>query len=348
MLYRFSLLPSPLKVTWSFPHTVMVNRPLSRASFDVLSGFLYKSYTNLYCTLRGRIFGAFFFEPRGYLKETLGVVCGYRGVTATSVSISFFAWVRVFFKKRSILFFFKRGCHFDINIPSFVLWFKPNLLVQQVQLLKKEGGGLGVKPAVAEVGLQTSPLFFFSSTFLAAALGYTRRQRRLLFIQHCLFKHIRRTLIVLSVRELEVWLLGIMPRFNIFWKTLVRPTMDFFLHPQTNLPLFDLGIAKFRFARCRTAAEALASVYPTITNVDVVSDTFFEEAWASFKEKMPRGLNRAFLRKTTWCRFKFQCSSLFVWSGVAFGQQKTKKIRSIKKRRAKKLVRQSGFRFWPR
>ncbi len=97
--------------------------------------------------------------------------------------------------------------------------------------------------------LSCQTLTLTSSTAVAAALGFSRRERRAFFIQKCLFRHVRRFLIVLDSAHWEAHLLGTLPRFRSCWRALSTPSMEFFNHPITSELLADVGVARRRLRR---------------------------------------------------------------------------------------------------
>jgi hypothetical protein len=54
-----------------------------------------------------------------------------------------------------------------------------------------------------------------TSSTVAAALGFSRQQRDAYFIQQCLFRHVRRYLLVLDAGAVGVRLIGALPRLRV-------------------------------------------------------------------------------------------------------------------------------------
>lgn len=98
----------------------------------------------------------------------------------------------------------------SVNTQSHVLWLKPKLQVQRLQLLSPDVGVFDKSAAPKHAST-----FYYTSVMVAAVLGYSRRYRRLFFIQQCLFRHVRRCLLVLNPNLLDVVLLGVMPKFRL-------------------------------------------------------------------------------------------------------------------------------------
>lgn len=93
-----------------------------------------------------------------------------------------------------------------------VVQLQPRLLTSCCHLLtsvpEHQGRFFGVSAPV-ELTLVAA-----SSTTVAAALGFTRQQRRAYFIQQCLFRHVRRYLLVLSPSSLDLRVRGVFPRLR--------------------------------------------------------------------------------------------------------------------------------------
>jgi len=111
------------------------------------------------------------------------------------------------------------------------VWFRSQPVKQEVQLQTTTA------PAGDDHAKAALPLLTITNTLVGAALGYTRRYRRLFFLQQCLFKHLRRYLIVLEPERVELRTEGIAPRFRACWRVLNAPTGEVFLHPETTLPV---------------------------------------------------------------------------------------------------------------
>lgn len=80
--------------------------------------------------------------------------------------------------------------------------------VQIVARSERTSNSLGGAPYV------TQTLVAATSMTVAAALGFARQQRRAFFIQQCLFKHVRRYLVLLQSAAWELTLIGVSPRLR--------------------------------------------------------------------------------------------------------------------------------------
>jgi len=94
----------------------------------------------------------------------------------------------------------------------FVLWLQPGKFGQRVQVLVTST----FEGPTGRSYTSHQPLFLTGSTLVAAAMGYSRRYRRLLFIQQCVFRHVRRYLLLIDAARLAVELRGIMPRLGAY------------------------------------------------------------------------------------------------------------------------------------
>lgn len=119
-----------------------------------------------------------------------------------------------------------------------VLLVQAQGLVQEVHILE------AVQPVEEEYAEQRLTLVVSTSTLIAAALGYTRRYRRMFFIQQCLFKHMRRYLVTLDPTDVDVELRGVLPRFRACWRVLTRASNEVFYHPLTGELVYDLGLTR--------------------------------------------------------------------------------------------------------
>lgn len=64
----------------------------------------------------------------------------------------------------------------------------------------------------------------------------------MLFLQQCLFQHMRRYLLVLAHGPMDVRLVGALPRLRTYWRALTRPTEEAFYHPITEELVLDVGV----------------------------------------------------------------------------------------------------------
>ena len=100
---------------------------------------------------------------------------------------------------------------------------------------------------------------------MAAALGYTRRYRRFFFVQQCLFRHVRRCLLLVSTAPLDVRLGGAMPRFRPLWRALTQPAQECFTHPLSQERVWDVGLRLSLLQRLGTKAALTTSLQSTLT-----------------------------------------------------------------------------------
>ena len=99
--------------------------------------------------------------------------------------------------------------------PALCLWVKTRALTSLVQLLTTPSvGGFGASHG-GEARHEHQTLVAATSSTVAAALGFSRQQRDAYFIQQCLFRHIRRYLLVLEAGFVGIRLIGALPRLRV-------------------------------------------------------------------------------------------------------------------------------------
>ena len=91
------------------------------------------------------------------------------------------------------------------------LWLRPTLLTSNVQILTGSNQGESTGAHQRET-MQT--IAAASTMTVAAALGFTRQHRRAFFLQQCLFRHVRRHMLLLDTPSWNVLLFGIFPRLR--------------------------------------------------------------------------------------------------------------------------------------
>lgn len=230
-----------------------------------------------------------------------------------------------------------RFCHES----ALTVWVQPARLVQKVQVLALSGlDGAGTAEARC-----FSTLIFATSTLVGAALGYTRRYRRVFFLQQCLFKHLRRYLLLLLPHQLELQLLGVMPRFRACWRTLNQATNEVFLHPITNSPVYDAGLVRRQLSAAGGGLGCLKVLHAALTDLAFTSVEEKKTFFTQFEKDVERALCDAYGRAVGWQRYEVRWVLLHIRQTHGHGQTRHCRARSIKRRRAKKLVKQTKFRF---
>lgn len=184
-----------------------------------------------------------------------------------------------------------------------------------------------------------------SSTTVAAALGFTRQQRRAYFIQQCLFRHVRRYLLVLSPTSLDLRIRGIFPRLRSCWRALTSATGELFAHPHTAALLADIELTALAIQRAGTLETCLTSLLDRVNWVGEARAAALDEGLDQLRLELLAELSsRAHLR-AGWRRFQLSWARVFVLHSHVHGYVKHRRARSIKRRQTKRLVRQTMFRF---
>lgn len=147
------------------------------------------------------------------------------------------------------------------------------------------------------------PVFTTTSAWVAAALGYTRRYRRLLFVQQCLYKHTRRNLLLLLSSAAEVWVRGVLPRFRAYWRVLTQPSQEAFLHPITSDVVFDVGLSRRQLKGSSDPRRLWDVVYSAMSLPIELPDRQVDQAWAAFKVEQMALLRVAVAGGVGWQRF---------------------------------------------
>ena len=175
-----------------------------------------------------------------------------------------------------------------------VLWLRPRSVVQHAQvLLDPTAIGSGARARTL------CPLYAITGTLLAAALGYSRRYRRMFFIQQCLFRHLRRVLLLLVQGKVEVCFRGIMPRLGAYWRILTRPAQELFLHPLSALPVVDVGVSRRLFDMAGGFHQSVARVLAGVTPLVPVAEADLAAITQGFQRQHSRAVESAFLSRVS-------------------------------------------------
>lgn len=184
-----------------------------------------------------------------------------------------------------------------------------------------------------------------TSMTIASALGFSRQYRSAHFIQQCLFRHMRRYLLVLEVRAPALRFLGAIPRLRAHWRALTRPTAEIFSHPLTGKLLLDVQVSRQQVRKLGTVEACLDAVLDESNWIEPTSarsdETSSQREWCLIEA-------RARLKQQAiWQRYALTWGSARVYRGQPHSFYRQRKARSIKRRQVKKLVRATQHRFWP-
>lgn len=203
-----------------------------------------------------------------------------------------------------------------------------------------------------------------TATSVAAMFGYARRYQRAGFIRQSLFRHFRRYFLVLGSFTCSLGIFGVLRHFRALFKVLNSPSGQAYRHPLSNAWVSDFGLELRSIARKdilnmnkdalsglvkahvidNLTSQITTKMMPSATDEASVSEIvrdLTEHFWSTLRQS--RRLNRyyAYLYRYTlvWEDFSFMKGSLH-------GFHKFKRARSIKKRRTKRLVKKTKYRFW--
>ena len=183
---------------------------------------------------------------------------------------------------------------------------------------------------------------------VAAALGFPRQQRGAYFIQQSLFKHLRRALLLLGLQMPVVWLVGALPRLRLFWATLTKATGEVFFHPVTGELVPDVRVTAVQVRRLGSIPTVLAQVLDPANVLLGPSAAEATDRLAALGRGLAREVASRLRTHRTWQRYWVTWGQVWALGGAARGALRQPRARSIKRRLAKRLVRTTQYRFWPR
>jgi hypothetical protein len=125
-----------------------------------------------------------------------------------------------------------------------VLWIRSRLRAIVIQILRPQQSRESILLDAGDDVPHLTTLVAVTSLMVASILGFSRQYRRAAFIQRCLFKHVRRYLIVMEALSLQLRFRGGVPRLRAYWRSLTTPVMEFFRHPITEELLADVTISQ--------------------------------------------------------------------------------------------------------
>lgn len=94
---------------------------------------------------------------------------------------------------------------------------------------------------------------------VASALGFSRQYRSAHFVQQCLFRHVRRYLLILEAQQPMLRFLGPIPRLRAHWRALTRPTAEVFSHPITGALFLDIQVSRQQVQKLGTLEACFAT-----------------------------------------------------------------------------------------
>ena len=180
---------------------------------------------------------------------------------------------------------------------------------------------------------------------IAAALGFSRQYRGAHFVQQCLFRHMRRYLLVLEARRPELRFLGAIPRLRTYWRALSRPTAEVFSHPVTGELLLDVQVTRQQSRKLGTIEACLDAVLEDSNWVEPA--LAHESELSALREQCLVEARTRLKHQAVWQRYTLTWGSAWVYRGQPHSFYRQRKARSIKRRQVKKLVRATQHRFWP-
>lgn len=130
------------------------------------------------------------------------------------------------------------------ELPGPTLWLRARLRAMVVQLLKAQQSRESILLDLGDGSPHLTTLVAATSLTVASILGFSRQYRRANFIQRCLFRHVRRYLLVLEALSLQLRIRGGIPRLRAYWRSLTAPSMEFYWHPLTEELVADVGVSQ--------------------------------------------------------------------------------------------------------
>ncbi len=234
---------------------------------------------------------------------------------------------------------------FTKSVSKFTLFIKASPKTQSIQLLSRDIRGVSTK--------QTLPIFNFLNTYICSAFGYSKKFRALNLIQNCLIKHLRRYLLILGVHTSNLWLSGLVSYFNFYWKTLNSPQQEIYSNPLSGELIGDIGFSK-SLRSINSSNQQLSYLRGVLEDLKLERGLDIEDQdnilwlWNSLESYERVEIGQALRTGRSWQRWVLAWGEIVFFPKQNHGFIKTRKARSIKRRRTKILVSTTKYRFWPK
>jgi hypothetical protein len=229
--------------------------------------------------------------------------------------------------------------------PTLCLWVKTRALTSMVQLLTTPSVGASQTQYGGAGRSEHQTLVAATSSTVAAALGFSRQQRDAYFIQQCLFRHIRRYLLVLEAGVVGLRLVGALPRLRVCWQALTRPTMELFNHPLTGELLLDIRITRQQLKKLGSVQACFDLACEPSNWIESERVGVSAQQLRALKDQCVTAAERRLRSAVAWQRYWLTWGRAWVFHGVPHSVHRQRRARSIKRRHVKRLVKATQYRF---